>query len=137
MAVPLPLMTIGALSRRTGCKVETIRYYERIGLLPAPARGRGGHRHYDEGALKRLDFVLRARGLGFPLDSIRGLLDLADGGGRSCAQVERIAARHLKDVRNKLADILVMEKVLAEMVADCRGGTMPDCPLIEALFNED
>jgi len=87
--------------------------------------------------LKRLDFVLRARGLGFPLDSVRGLLDLADGEGRSCAQVERIAFRHLKDVRNKLADILVMEKVLAEMVAECRGGTMPACPLIEALFNED
>ena len=137
MAVPPPLMTIGALSRRTGCKVETIRYYERIGLLPAPARSRGGHRHYGEGALKRLDFVLRARGLGFPLDSVRSLLDLADGGGRSCAQVERIAFRHLKDVRNKLADILVMEKVLAEMVAECRGGTMPACPLIEALFNED
>ncbi len=137
MAVPPPLMTIGALSRRTGCKVETIRYYERIGLLPAPARSRGGHRHYGEGALKRLDFVLRARGLGFPLDSVRSLLDLADGEGRSCAQVERIAFRHLKDVRNKLADILVMEKVLAEMVAECRGGTMPACPLIEALFNED
>ena len=129
-------MTIGAVSKRTGCKVETIRYYERIGLLPAPVRSVGGHRHYDHDALKRLNFILRARRLGFTLDTVRALLSLADGEGKSCAEVEGIAGSHLGEVRGKLDDLAAMERVLTDMVARCRGGTMPDCPLIEALFKD-
>ena len=88
-----PLMTIGPLAERTGCKVETIRYYERIGLLPKPVRSQGGHRHYGGEALKRLNFILRARRLGFGLDAVRVLLNLADGHGESCGEVERLAGR--------------------------------------------
>ena len=134
MEKPLPRLTIGALGKRTGCKVETIRYYERIGLLPAPARSQGGHRHYGETTLKRLNFIRRARHLGFSLDTVRALLALADGEGETCEEVERIVSRHLKDVRVKRDDLAVMEGVLSEMVSRCAGGTMPDCPLIEALF---
>ena len=129
-----PVMTIGKLSARTGCKVETIRYYERIGLLPEPLRSEGGHRHYGQADAKRLNFILRARRLGFALDGVRALLDLADGRGNSCAEVEGIAGRHLGDVRGKLADLQSLEVVLADMVERCRSGTMPDCPVIEALY---
>ena len=127
-------MTIGTVSKRTGCKVETIRYYERVGLLPAPVRSSGGHRHYDHDALKRLNFILRARRLGFTLDTVRALLSLADGEGESCVDVEDIAGKHLDEVRGKLDDLAALERFLTDMVARCRGGTMPDCPLIEALF---
>jgi len=131
-----PLMAIGGLSKRTGCKVETIRYYEKIGLLSPPARSQGGHRHYSEQALKRLNFIRKGRALGFPLDGVRGLLALADGDEESCAEVERIAARHLSEVRDKIADLKTLEKVLKDMVARCGGGTPPSCPLIETLFEE-
>ncbi len=134
MAKLQSLMSIGAVSKRTGCKVETIRYYERVGLLPAPARSQGGHRHYGEAALKRLTFILRARQLGFSLGTVRTLLALADGEGRTCDEVHRITARHLVDVRAKQDDLKVMEKVLAEMVSRCADGTLPECPLIEELF---
>ena len=127
-------MTIGTVSKRTGCKVETIRYYERVGLLAAPVRSSGGHRHYDHDALKRLNFILRARRLGFTLDTVRALLSLADGEGESCAEVEDIAGNHRDEVRGKLEDLAALERVLTDMVDRCRGGTMPDCPLIEALF---
>jgi len=130
-------MTIGTVSRRTGCKVETIRYYERIGLLPPPVRTMGGHRNFDHEALKRLNFILRARRLGFTLDGVRALLSLADGEGGSCAEVAGIADEHLGEVREKLEDLAALERVLADMVARCRGGTMPECPLIEALFGDD
>ncbi|MBT3306264.1 MAG: helix-turn-helix domain-containing protein [Alphaproteobacteria bacterium] len=130
------LMTIGVLSKRTGCKIETIRYYEQMGLLPAPARSQGGHRHFGEPALKRLTFILRARKLGFPLDTVRALLALSDGQEQSCEEVQRIAAHQLQDVRAKQEDLKVMENVLAEMVSRCADGTTPECPLIEALFED-
>ncbi|NQV82246.1 MAG: helix-turn-helix domain-containing protein [Rhodospirillales bacterium] len=133
---PFALLTIGALSKRTGCKVETIRYYEQMGLLRPPARSQGGHRHFGEAALKRLTFILRARKLGFSLGTVRDLLALTDGEGQSCEEVQRIAARQLKDVRAKQEDLGVMESVLAEMVSRCASGTTPDCPLIEALFED-
>ena len=136
MSPSQPLMPIGVLSKRTGCKIETIRYYERIGLFPAQARSQGGHRHYNEKALKRLNFILRARQLGFSLDTVRALLGLADGEGRTCKDVERIASRHLRDVRAKQDDLAIMDEVLSEMVSRCAGGTKPECPLIEALFEE-
>lgn len=131
-----PLITIGVLSKRTGCKIETIRYYERIGLVPAPARSQGGHRHFGEAAVKRLTFILRARQLGFSLDTVRALLALADGEEQTCEEVQQIAAGHLQDVRAKQDDLRVMESVLADMVSRCAGGTTPECPLIEALFEE-
>lgn len=129
-----PYLTIGVLAKRTGCKVETIRYYERIGLIEEPLRSAGGHRHYAEAHLKRLNFVRRARDLGFPLETVRALLALATPGDRTCAEVERLATTHLETVRAKLADLRRLKKVLDDLVARCKGGTVPECPIIEALF---
>ena len=126
--------TIGVLSRRTGCKVETIRYYERIGILPAPGRSAGGHRLYDEDHLKRLTFVRRSRELGFTLDEIRTLLGLVDSGDVTCAEVKELTLRHAGEVRRKIADLRRMERVLKEMAAQCDGGIVPDCPIVEALY---
>ena len=126
-------MPIGELSRRTGCNIETIRYYERIGLLPAPPR-RGRYRSYGDEDAARLGFVRRARELGFTLDEVRALLGLAAGGQASCAEVRALAAGHLKDVRGRIADLRSMERVLAESVRACDAGDDPGCPLIEALY---
>ncbi|MDH3474770.1 MAG: helix-turn-helix domain-containing protein [Rhodospirillales bacterium] len=127
-------LTIGGLSKRTGCKVETIRYYERIGLLPAPPRTAGGHRAFGGDHLRRLFFVRRARGLGFTLEEVRRLLELSDGEGASCAEIRDLTLDHLIQVRHKLGDLRRLEAVLAGMAAQCEDGTLPDCPIIEALF---
>jgi MerR family mercuric resistance operon transcriptional regulator len=127
-------MPIGALSRHTGCNIETIRYYERVGLLPAPPRSAGGHRIYGVDHLKRLTFIRRGRQLGFTLKDVRGLLALVDGGGHTCDEVQVLTLAHLGEVRRKIADLKVMEGVLGAMAAECEGGTVPACPVIEALF---
>ena len=127
--------SIGELSRQTGCKVETIRYYERIEILPPPARTEGGHRVYNESHFKRLNFVLRARRLGFSLEDVRRLLELSDGEGETCEHVERMATDRLTQVRNKMSDLVLMEEGLDGMVKECRTGTTPQCPLIDALFD--
>lgn len=129
-------LTIGALSRRTGCHVETIRFYERVRLLPKPRRSAGGYRLYELGHLKRLTFIRRARDLGFTLEEVRMLLRLADERARPCAEVRDVAAAHLEDVRAKIADLQAMEGVLAAVVARCADGTRPECPVIEALYRE-
>jgi MerR family mercuric resistance operon transcriptional regulator len=129
-------LAIGALSQRTGCQVETIRYYEHVGLLPAPARSPGGFRRYAAAHLKRLTFIRRARALGFSLDEVRRLLRLADERQRPCAEARVVAAAHLSDVRAKIAALRAMERVLAETVARCEAGKGTECPLIEALSDE-
>ncbi len=129
-------LTIGGAAKATGCKPETIRYYERIGLLAAPLRSAGGHRHFSRDEIKRLNFVRRARGLGFGLGAVRSLLVLADGGEQSCAAAEKIASHQLSDVRAKLDDLAAMERVLANMVRACAGGTLPVCPLLDTLFED-
>jgi MerR family mercuric resistance operon transcriptional regulator len=134
MPGPGPTYAIGAASKQTGCHIETIRYYERIGLLPPPARSGSGYRRYGLEHLQRLTFVRRARDLGFALDEIRRLLRLADRRERSCAQARDLATAHLRDVQAKLRDLRAMERVLKDMIARCANGTLPDCPLIEALF---
>jgi MerR family transcriptional regulator, mercuric resistance operon regulatory protein len=123
---------IGALAKRTASKVETIRYYERIGLLPAPARSAGGYRLYGTEHLKRLTFVRRARTLGFSIDAVRKLLDLADHRRRPCAEARVLATAHLADVRAKIADLHAMERVLSHTVARCAAGRSARCPLIDA-----
>jgi MerR family mercuric resistance operon transcriptional regulator len=127
-------LTIGALSKYTGCNIETIRYYERIGLLPGPPRSAGGHRLYGEAHLKRLTFIRRGRELGFTLDDIKGLLGLVDGGAYTCAEVKALTLDHLGEVRRKLADLKRLERVLKDMAEECDGGAVPDCPIIDALF---
>ncbi len=126
--------TIGALSKGTGCKIETIRYYERIGLLPKPPRSPGGHRLYQDDHLRRLTFIRRCRELGFTLDEVRGLLRLVDGGAYTCAEVKTLTLDHVAEVRRKLADLRRMKRVLEEMAAECEGGEVPECPIIDALF---
>lgn len=124
------------LARRTGCNLETVRYYEKVGLLPEPPRTASGYRSYDSTHERRLRFVLRARELGFSLDEIRELLRLVDERDRPCAEARDVAAVHLADVRAKIADLKRMERVLKDVVALCGDGTLPECPLIETLFQE-
>jgi MerR family mercuric resistance operon transcriptional regulator len=127
-------LAIGALSKRTGCKVETIRYYERARLLPIAPRSPGGYRIYGSAHLKRLSFIRRARALGFSIGEVRQLLKLADERKRPCADVRIVAAAHLEDVQAKIADLRAMERVLRETLARCADGRRADCPLIEALY---
>src|SRR5215510_60485 len=129
-------LTIGTLSERTGCNIETIRYYERIGLMPRTARSDGGHRLYGEDHMKRLGFIRRGRELGFTLDQVRTLLGLVDGRRYTCAQVKRITMEHLEEVHRKVADLRKIERVLKEMATQCDGGAVPKCAVIEALFRE-
>lgn len=127
------LFPIGILSRQSGVNIETIRYYERSGLLPTPARSGSGYRLYRRKDVDRLCFIRRARDLGFPLEEIGRLLDLADGKSRSCRRVHDIAAEHLVEVRAKIADLRRMERILGTMVMACAQGAMPECPLLETL----
>ncbi|MGH6799160.1 MAG: MerR family transcriptional regulator [Roseiarcus sp.] len=124
----------GELARRTGAHLETVRYYEKAGLLPAPPRTASGYRSYDQSHARRLRFVLRARELGFSLEKVRALLRLADERDQPCAEASRLAATHLADVRAKIADLRRMEGVLKDVVAQCGDGSRPDCPLIDTLF---
>jgi len=132
MSAPEPF-SIGILSERSGVNIETIRYYERAGLLQKPARSSGGYRLYRSPDATRLCFIRRARDLGFSLEEIRHLLDLADQKSRSCQRVHDIGLAHLTEVRAKIRDLRRMEGVLATMVKACAHGTMPTCPLLEAL----
>lgn len=120
------------LARATGCNLETIRYYEKIGLMPEPQRNASGWRVYGPEDVARLGFIMRARELGFSLDAVRDLLTLAQG-GQSCAQVEAMARAHLDEVRARIARLERVEQVLAETVERCTGGAAPGCPVIEAL----
>ena len=121
------------LARLTGCNLETIRYYEKIGMMPDPRRTGTGYRIYDDAHVSRLRFILRARELGFSLDEVRGLLALVDGGTQTCAEVKERTERHLADVRAKIADLKRIEKVLAKTAAQCSGDDVPECPVLDAL----
>lgn len=123
----------GELAERTGCNLETIRYYEKIGMMPDPPRTASGYRVYGEIHVSRLRFILRARELGFAIEEIRGLLDLVDGGTQTCAEVQERTERHLADVRTKIADLKRIEKVLAATAAQCSGDDVPECPILDAL----
>ncbi|HKF61133.1 MAG TPA: helix-turn-helix domain-containing protein [Dongiaceae bacterium] len=127
-------LSIGALSRRTGVNIETIRFYERIGILAKPPRSAAGHRIYSQAQLMRLGFVRRSRELGFSLDEVRRLLKLVDGGRYTCAEVKTITLDHLAEIRRKIADLRRLERTLAATAGKCRGGKVPECPVIEALF---
>lgn len=124
---------IGALSKRSGVNIETIRYYERIGLLPAPPRSAGGHRLYGESHGRRLVFIRRARELGFSLDEVRGLLGLARGRDRTCDEVRELTERHVAEIRGKIRDLKRLERLLSDLTRQCRGDTVPDCPILDAL----
>ncbi|WFE77281.1 helix-turn-helix domain-containing protein [Roseinatronobacter sp. S2] len=126
-------LTRGELARATGCNIETIRYYEKTGLLPDPPRTAAGYRIYAAAHVSRLRFILRARELGFTLEDIKGLLGLEDGTVPTCAEVKARTDRHLADVRAKIADLHRIESALAQTAARCSGADVPHCPVLDAL----
>lgn len=124
------------LARSTGCNLESIRYYEKIGLMPEPPRTDAGYRVYFDPHASRLRFILRARRLGFSIGDIRGLLGLGDGGARTCAEVKARAERHLDDVRARIKDLKRIEAVLEDTTSRCSGEAVPECPILDALASE-
>ena len=127
-------LSIGELSRHTRVNIETIRYYERIEMLPAAPRTAGGRRVYGPTDIRILAFIHRARELGFTLGEIRALLALSgEGASESCAEVRELAAAHLAEIRGKIADLKAMERVLADAVERCDAGEAPGCPVLDAL----
>lgn len=126
-------MQIGELAKATATKVETIRYYEQTGLLPAPARTLANYRSYGSDHLARLSFIRRARDLGFSIEQVRALLDLSDDRTRDCATVDNIANEHLREVDRKIADLTALRRELSAVIASCDGGTVAECRIIEAL----
>jgi len=129
------LFSIGQISKQTGCKVGTIRYYEEAGLISVPARTSGGHRLYDKGHAQRLGFIRRGRELGFSLDEICALLRLAGGEECNCGKVKEITLHHLQDVKDKIRDLRKLERSLTTISSKCPGGIAPNCPIIEALYS--
>ncbi len=125
--------SIGALAEATDTKVETVRYYERIGLLPEPGRTSGNYRAYSADHLGRLSFIRRARDLGFTLDQIRALLGLADHKDDDCCAVDTMARDHLTDIDRKIADLKALRRVLNDLLGQCKQGTIADCRIIGAL----
>jgi len=126
--------TIGIVSELTGCPVETIRYYERIGLLPEPERSPGDFRLYSDDHIKRLTFIRRARALGFHLDEVRELLTLVDANAYTCAEAKGITLNHLAEIQQKMADLGKLKAALEDLAGRCEGDHVPDCPIIEALW---
>ena len=127
-------LTIGKLSKLTGCSIETIRYYERIGLLANPPRSEGGHRLYERDHIRQLAFVQRSRGLGFTLEQIRQLFSHIDGAKLNCGQAKSMALAHVEEVREKIVELKRMEQQLIELVSQCSGGAVSECRAAETLF---
>lgn len=130
-------MSIGKLAKATGTAVETVRYYEKIGLLPDPPRTSGNYRSYGPEEVARLSFVRRARNLGFGIAEVRSLLDLADDRRRPCGDVDKIARNQLDQVERKITDLEALRHELSSLIKQCRQGTIADCRIIEALGPQD
>ncbi len=128
-------MRIGELSADCGCPVETIRYFEKIGLLPKPIRGANGYRHYDESQRKWLDFILRSRALGFTQKEVRRLSNIAHQSQPACTDVHDLLVEHIADVQKKQRDLRQMQKSLQRLKSKCQDGTLNDCPVIDELMN--
>ena len=126
-------LSIGELSRRTGVHIETIRYYEKIKMLPPPPRTAAGRRVYGPDQTRTLAFIRRARELGFTLQEIRALIALNASECSSCSEVQAIATHHLEGIRAKLADLARLENILSETVARCAGNLSPACPVLDML----
>lgn len=131
------MMRIGELAQLTGSQVETIRYYERAGILTEPQRGDNNYRYYGKAHVRRLGFVRRCRALGFSLKEVRNLLNMIDGSDYSCGEVQEAAASHLADVRVRLDDLQRLEASLSVLVSRCSGGENADCAFLEALFEDE
>ncbi len=127
------MLSIGKLSDATGVKVPTIRYYEEIGILPVPERSDGNQRYYNRAACDRLNFIRHSRELGFPLDAIRDLLSLSDRPGQSCAAADAIAQKQLTAVKQRIDRLEKLKSELERMIAQCAGGNISECRVIESL----
>lgn len=128
-----PYFTIGRLARASGCKVQTIRYYEQIGLMPEPPRSAGNQRLYGPDHADRLSFIRHGRELGFPLSAIRELLSLVDDPKQTCDTADRIARVHLSGVEKRIAALSVLKDELERMIRLCNGGQVDECRIIDAL----
>jgi len=128
-----PFLKRGALAKLTGCNLETIRYYEKIGLLLAPQRTGSGHRLYSAEDRSRLHFILRCRELGFSIVEIRSLLGLVDTKSYSCAEINKFTLSHLSSIGQKIADLRKLEITLKTISDECSKGDTPDCPIIDTL----
>ena len=125
--------SIGEAAQRSGVKTPTIRYYEQIGLLPAPPRTSGNRRHYDGGELRRLTFIRHARELGFEIEAIRALLTLQDDPGQPCARADGIAKARLAEVEQRIGSLTALKTELELMVEGCSHGRVGECRVIEVL----
>ena len=126
-------ITRGDLARRTGVNAETIRYFERVGILASPQRTEGGHRVYDQDHVRALSFIHRARGLGFSPDQVRAIVELGGPGKATCGEVREIASHHLENVRTKVADLVEIERLLAMTIARCSGRPDAECAIIDMI----
>jgi MerR family mercuric resistance operon transcriptional regulator len=131
--MPQSELSIGHLSRVTGVGVETIRYYERIGLMPPPPRTAGNYRSYGPAHHQRLSFIRRSRDLGFTVEQVRALLALADQVDHHCGQIDAIARDHLAEVERKIADLQAMQDELHDLLDHCGRSTVSDCRIVRAL----
>ena len=128
-------LTIGKLSEFSGVNIETIRYYEKIGIIPKPSRSQSGYRLYNEEYIKNLTFVKRSRELGFSIKEIKSILTLVKDHSYSCSEVHGLTISHLNDTRKKIKDLKKLESTLKEMAAQCEGGLIPECPIIDELYS--
>lgn len=133
----MTMLSIGQLSTATGVTVETIRYYERKGILPLPARTAAGRRIYSDADTRRLNFIHKCRGLGFSLKEITSLLSLVSSGKFTCNEIHDITTAHIKQVNRKIRQLRKMEDVLATLAAQCSDGNAADCPIIDSLYEQD
>ncbi|GGW53055.1 MULTISPECIES: MerR family transcriptional regulator [Vreelandella] len=126
-------ISIGELARRADCKPETVRYYERIGLLRDATRTGGGQRRYGDDAVRRLTFIRHARDFGFSVESVRELLAMSDQPDMPCQEVDAIATHHLKKVESRLQRLSILREELQRMVTQCAGGKVESCRIIEVI----
>jgi MerR family mercuric resistance operon transcriptional regulator len=124
------------LARRTGCNLETIRYYEKIGLMPDPPRTAAGYRVYGVSHVSRLRFILRARELGFPIEELRSLLSMVDAHDYTCGDIHAMTTAHLKSVRDRIRDLQRLERTLSAIAERCSGDAVPECPIIDEMLGE-
>lgn len=127
---------IGAMSKHTGVNIETIRYYERIEIMPRPDRTAGGNRQYNHDQLKRLSFIKRSREIGFSIEEIRALLEMVDRRDFTCGEVHSMTINHLASVKEKILALRRLEDALKKMASECSRGDVPDCPILDTLFQE-
>ena len=131
------MIAIGELSRLTGVKVPTIRYYENVGLLPSAPRTESNRRQYDDNAVKRLKFIRHARELGFEVDTIRELLDLAEQPQRSCAKVDALAREHLQGITSRIERLTALKAEVENMIKACAKGRIAKCRVIDVLSHHE